>query len=297
MQSSNIFVTEPVNMQISVVNDTNELPKEHMFKAIHIEHRYSENTPSRHRLYETVEALVDATKNPNTCSYEVLDKPMRKIHLDLEQIEDNNHRDIVERIVKDFRKFIGQEVTYHITFNNGSKGHPGASYHVVFEAKSNYILQKNIALAFKHIHPEYANYIDESIYSVLRLFRLPNQCKQRDNDTPDTDDVHRIITPGTTEKDMVIQNIYTDIPEVTVNSLPDEAVREIGNIALENPRQVNRKGCSGNYARIELVETVAAQMTELKESNARLEQKIEQLEALNGKLFDYLTKLLENKGN
>jgi hypothetical protein len=133
------------------------------------------------------------------------------------------------------------------------------------------------------------------VYSVFRLFRLPNQCKQRDHGDPDPTDVHLIMTADTTEKDMIIQDIYNDIPEITVNSLPNETVRRIGNIALENKRPVNEKGRSGTYSRNEMVSTIATQMIELKDSNARLERKIEQLEAINTKLFDYLTKLLENK--
>jgi hypothetical protein len=83
-----------------------------------------------------------------------------------------------------------------------------------------------------------------------------------------------------------------DIPEITVDSLSAETVRQIGLVALESKRPVNAKCRSGNYAPREFVETVATQMTEIKDSNVRLERKIEQLEKINSKLFDALAKLL-----
>lgn len=307
------FITEPSNMEIAVTETANtpeqqqldiapindsELnipttqPKDYKFKAMHIKHRYAENTPARHRQYETLEELIADIHDPNDCVYEVLDKPMRRIYMDLECIETEDHARIVSRIIQEFKEFTGIKAAHYITFNAGSKGHPGASYHVVFDAKANYILQKNIILAFKHIHQEYKNYIDESVYSVFRLFRLPNQCKQRDQDVPDPTDVHLIFTPNATEESMVIQNTYMDIPEITVDSLSAETVRQIGLVALESKRPVNNKGRSGNYAPREFVETVATQMTEIKDSNVRLERKIEQLEKINSKLFDALAKLL-----
>ena len=153
-------------------------------------------------------------------------------------------------------------------------------------------MQKNIIIAFRHIHPDYRNYVDESVYSIIRLFRLPNQCKQRDNDVPDPNDVHKIITEGANEESMVIQNIDIDIPEITVDTLPAETIRQIGIVALENKRPVNPRGRSGKYAPREFIETITTQLSEINDTNLRLARRLEEAQKINEHLMSMFVKVM-----
>ena len=166
---------------------------EQSFKCVHIRHRYSENTPSKLITHASIESFYEDTLNPEDCVYEVLDKPIRRVYLDIEGIdmEASESHKLVRKIISDFNKFINVSVFLtHVTYNAGSTGHPGQSYHIIMNYSINYQLLKNIVIAFKQLHPEYGMYIDESVYSVIRLFRLPFQCKQRVDDIPDANDVH-----------------------------------------------------------------------------------------------------------
>ena len=272
------------------------LPKEYKFKCMHIRHRYAENTPSRHRKYETIEEMIPDLENPETCSYECLDKEIRRIYLDLECLETDDHRDILNGIIAEFQAFIGHpDLPFHVTYNAGSKGHPGASYHVVFDKNASYILLKNIIIAFKKMHDQWTRYIDESVYSVFRLFRLPNQCKQRDQDVPDPEDVHKIETASLIS-DFVIQNTepYTTL---TIADLSDETVRQIGLVALNSKRPVKETGKSGAYAKKEVVEQIGVAITEIKDSTESMQRQIAELKETNARLVEALTTLLAKKNN
>jgi hypothetical protein len=286
---------------------TQSATAEQSFKCVHIKHRYSENTPSSHITHTSIESLYEDTLNPEDCVYEVLDKPIRRIYLDIEGIDmetSESHR-LVRKIISDFREFVGTRISpAHVTYNAGSTGHHGHSYHVIFDEEINYQLLKNIVIAFKQLHPEYGTYIDESVYSVIRLFRLPFQCKQRADDTPDTNDVHipiNLETQRLMDKEYwnnimacsyIIQYI-TGEADITVANLPDEAIQQIGKISLEskqNPLTNQRK--SGGLRTAQFMEAITAQMNEVKESNASLTKQVAELTKINEKLFSALSQIL-----
>jgi hypothetical protein len=280
---------------------------EQSFKCVHIKHRYSENTPSSHVTHTSIESLYEDIMNPEDCVYEVLDKPIRRIYLDIEGIDmeiSESHK-LVRKIISDFREFIGTSISpEHVTYNSGSTSHPGHSYHVIFDECINYQLLKNIVIAFKQLHPEYGTYIDESVYSVIRLFRLPFQCKQRANDTPDTNDVHvpiNLETQRLLDKESwndniahsyIIQYIAGEA-NITVANLPDEAIQQIGRVSLESKQsQLNNPRRSGGLKTAQFMETITAQMTEIKESNASLTKQVADLTKINEKLFNALSRIL-----
>lgn len=291
-----------INASINEISTT-----EQSFKCVHIRHRYSENTPSSHITHTSLESFYEDTLNPEDCVYEVLDKPIRRIYLDIEGIDmktSESHK-LVRKIISDFKDFIGTSLSpAHVTYNAGSTGHHGHSYHVIFDEEINYQLLKNIVIAFKQLHPEYGTYIDESVYSVIRLFRLPFQCKQRVDDTPDTNDVHIPINLETQRlmdkefwsdiisRSYIIQYIEGEA-DITVANLPDEAIQQIGKLTLENNQSpLMRHHKSGGLKTTQFIETITAQMLEIKESNASLTKQVADLTKINEKLFSALSQIL-----
>lgn len=291
-----------INASINEISTT-----EQSFKCVHIRHRYSENTPSSHITHTSLESFYEDTLNPEDCVYEVLDKPIRRIYLDIEGIdmETSESHKLVRKIISDFKDFIGTSLSpAHVTYNAGSTGHHGHSYHVIFDEEINYQLLKNIVIAFKQLHPEYGTYIDESVYSVIRLFRLPFQCKQRVDDTPDTNDVHIPINLETQRlmdkefwsdiisRSYIIQYIEGEA-DITVANLPDEAIQQIGKLTLENNQSpLMRHHKSGGLKTTQFIETITAQMSEIKESNASLTKQVADLTKINEKLFSALSQIL-----
>ena len=288
------------------INETSTT--EQSFKCVHIRHRYSENTPSSHITHTSLETFYEDTLNPEDGVYEVLDKPIRRIYLDIEGIdmETSESHALVRKIISDFREFIGNNLSpAHVTYNAGSTGHYGHSYHVIFDEEINYQLLKNIVIAFKQLHPDYGTYIDESVYSVIRLFRLPFQCKQRADDTPDTNDVHipiNLETQQLMDKEFwndimyhsyVIQYIAGDDTDITVADLPNEAIQQIGRISLESKQtSLMKQHKSGGLNTTQFMETITAQMSEIKESNASLTKQVADLTKINEKLFSALSQIL-----
>ena len=281
---------------------------EPFFKCVHIRHRYSENTPGSHITHTSIESFYEDTTNPEDCVYEVLDKPIRKIYLDIEGIdmEASESHKLVLKIVRDFSGFIGIGLCpANVTYNAGSTGHSGHSYHIIMNYSINYQLLKNAVIAFKQLHPEYGTYIDESVYSVIRLFRLPFQCKQRLDDTPDTNDVHAPIDleiPRVMNKELwdaedfgafVIQDTAHTVETITVADLPNETIQQIGRISLESKQpMLAKQHKSGGLKATQFMEAITSQINEIKESNASLTKQVADLTKVNEKLFSALAQIL-----
>ena len=295
-----------MSAEMTAINESSST--EQSFKCVHIRHKYKENTQSSHIIHTTIESFYEDTLNPEDCVYEVLDKPIRRIYLDIEGIdmETSESHKLVRKIISDFKDFIGTRLSQpHVTYNAGSTGHPGHSYHVIFDEEINYQLLKNIVIAFKQLHPDYGTYIDESVYSVIRLFRLPFQCKQRIYDTPDTNDVHipiNLETQRLMDKEAwndvifyhyVIQYDNGVAADITVADLPDEAIQQIGRISLESKQSpLTNQRKSGGLRTTQFMETITAQMNEVKESNASLTKQVAELTKINEKLFTALSQIL-----
>lgn len=288
------------------INETSTT--EESLKCVHIRHRYRENTPGSHITHTSIDAFYEDTTNPEDCVYEVLDRPNRKIYLDIEGIdmETSESHKLVLKIIRDFSGFIGIGICpAHVTYNAGSTGHPGHSYHIIMNYSINYQLLKNAVIAFKQLHPEYGTYIDESVYSVIRLFRLPFQCKQRVDDTPDTNDVHipidleipRVMNKESWDNeefgDYVIQDIAHVNDTITVADLPNETIQQIGRISLESKQPpLAKQHKSGGLKATYFMEAITSQINEIKESNASLTKQVADLTKVNEKLFSALAQIL-----
>ena len=147
---------------------------------------------------------------------------VNRLYLDLEKLPYSNFH-FVKNIVDDFIKYIktnlklytfqsssdeltitidktqqpNEDVDYEwiYTQNQSSSSHYGDSYHIIFKNICTYHTEQTKAFMndFINKHEQYRKYVDLSVYSVYRLFRLPyskcasSYCSKQINE----DDIHK----------------------------------------------------------------------------------------------------------
>lgn len=144
--------------------------------------------------YITNRILNDIKKMNNMSLFEIISSKCSP-YFDIETIPYDKPSMILlikDAIIKTFRKYsnitinksmrrngITKEIyltSYIITENKASTTHNGLSYHIIFP---NLLTTQTKLKAFSHVlnrdYPEYARYIDQSVYSKNRLFRFPYQ--------------------------------------------------------------------------------------------------------------------------
>lgn len=173
-------------------------------------------------LNHSLDEIVNIIKNnkddyfKNKSYFELLKtyKPL-KLFMDIECVD---KQETFDKIMIDFKQFIKDriniDIDYVYTINNTSSHHEGLSYHVIIQN----IYTKNI-LTYKVIVCDFVNtnkdilskFIDTSVYSTQRLFRLPNMrgilsSSYDKKNTISDKDVHRMINENDIEK-YIIQNV------------------------------------------------------------------------------------------
>ena len=182
-------------------------------------HSYNEATRRNYRHYTVDEILkpIREGKVVMDCSrYEVLMRADRRIYLDVEKIPTDKPNKINELITA-FNAFfksknlIQEDMKYALTFNSGSPTHEGLSYHLIFwEYSMNYRIQQNCILEFinSEYGKEFVDNVDTSVYSSIRLFKLPyyvGMLKTGIDTNPDNH--HRVIEDGGDLEHVIIQYI------------------------------------------------------------------------------------------
>ena len=132
----------------------------------------------KHDLYTRNKCPV----NPNDKSvYECIESENRKIYLDIEKIP-VDQPELIEEIKYKLNEFfkskcheMDEDMSFVLTFNPSSPSHEGLSYHLIC---TNYCMDyKNMYNAIAEFlstdGAKYLSYIDVSVYSSLRLFKLP----------------------------------------------------------------------------------------------------------------------------
>lgn len=171
---------------------------------VNLKRSYAENRPSTYVDYFSIEEAMPVIVEPNTSTLEVLRCLVRRIYMDVEKIP-YEREDLIYEIVNKFCEFIGiSNEDYTLTYNNASQQHHGRSYHVIFPHSMYYKDLGNIIKIFKKLNPEYISYVDESVYDINRLFRLPMNGKVTGSSL-DYNDKH-VIIKGTMES-AIIQNV------------------------------------------------------------------------------------------
>lgn len=236
---------------------------------------YKENYFSNHNMYDTYEEAREEIENPETSTHEVLKRDQRKIYLDIEGIP-VDQRDLINHIVKDFIEFmpIPKDIEYVLTINEHSCTHKGLSYHLILPYQMNYLDMRRVIIGFSNKHPNYAKYIDVSVYSCIRLFRLPLNFK------PDSkigglnkDDVHTFLRG--TMKDAIIQ-LIDDAPNITLDKFDTSAitVSEADYKKIRGP--VSQGGKSLNKTQISQLNSIfTAGMKELSLANSEHARSLE----------------------
>ena len=188
-------------MQAKFIECANEIPM--TMSVVQLEEYFNEYRYYNVKQCMTVKELeMLAEKDSTLSTFEVISTPLTKIFLDLENIPTD--KDIMyEKIIEDFMEYVGLKidlVPYVVTINTHSH-HPGLSYHVIISAITTMDNIRNMVNNFINDHKQYADYIDNKIYTRNRLFRLPLQhgikSKGRNNNiSPDYnihDDMHHIL--------------------------------------------------------------------------------------------------------
>ena len=149
-----------------------------------------------------VEDMNKKTVNTTVSRYEILNSRMRKVYFDIEKIP-ADQPDLINEIIVKLQKFYQDKLKLESikevhTLNTGSKTHEGLSYHLIFpEICVDYSKQKIGVVEFVNSEEgsQYKDYIDTSVYSSIRLFKLPYYIGITNSglDT-NTDNYHRIIT-------------------------------------------------------------------------------------------------------
>lgn len=191
------------------------------YQLFHIKNSYKEFSKHKisyydHKNSNDFDLMMKDINNKQTCSYEVLTNVYRKIHFDIENIP-KDKPDLIDEIIQRIKNWFGLlDGRCIVTRNLNSTQHPGLSYHVIFCGyRIKYDKLKLYVCCFKEHNRDIAPYIDHSIYSSIRLFRLPNQVKQGTNETPE-DSHHIVYNTSSYNIDrhcnyryVLIQDIYT----------------------------------------------------------------------------------------
>ena len=144
------------------------------------------------------------TINLKTTAYEVLKQSdTLKFFMDIEGIPIND-TDLIFIIAENFSRYMKEKhnlefSSYTITFNPGSCTHKGLSYHIIYDGIYSNIcdIRTFISDYLKHEDNNINKFVDSSIYTRLRLFKLPLQIginKDQIHERSDTNEnYHRII--------------------------------------------------------------------------------------------------------
>ncbi len=140
----------------------------------------------REKVHNLVDSLMklDESKTPVTTisKYEVLYETVRKIYFDIERIpfsDENAVFELLTDINKFFRKKCGdqmkEDMKFIITYNKSSANHSGKSYHAYcMNYCMNFKILRNTVAEFVNTDgKKYKDYVDCSVYSKNRLFKMP----------------------------------------------------------------------------------------------------------------------------
>lgn len=150
---------------------------------------YTQNRPSRYSRMPVKYVANELFKlsqngvNTNISTYEVLKRDVRKIYFDIEKIPVDQPKliyDMMNDINDFFKNKAGDQLTngdmrFIITHNGDSANHDGLSYHLIcYNYSMSYQNMKGIITEFVNtVGNKYFEYIDTSVYSTKRLFKLP----------------------------------------------------------------------------------------------------------------------------
>ena len=127
---------------------------------------------------------------------------------------EENKEDVHKYIIKDRRDISEINFDYVVTHNQNSSSHDGDSYHIIFTNICIYHSKQIKAIVdnFLKMNEEYIPYVDDSVYSSRRLFRLPfsRNVGGRQYKNINEDDIHKPYGETITKENIsryIIQNV------------------------------------------------------------------------------------------
>ena len=129
-----------------------------------------------------IENAIPATVCTEFSRYEVLRACRRKLYFDIDGVPEDKPK-LIDDFIKAYNNFLIQNhivnkpLSFIKTTNGASETHRGLSYHLICPTHcAPYFQQRDALLAFKHTEEgkPFNDYADTSVYSKLRLFKLPN---------------------------------------------------------------------------------------------------------------------------
>ena len=168
------------------------------------------NTRFVNRLY------IDIEKLPLTGSKDMVNNIANdliayiKENLKLYKFDVNNDEVNIDTYTKE--SFDNVKTDYVITHNSSSSSHCGDSYHVIFPYVYIYHVEqvKSFMNDFINKHQKYIDYVDLSVYSTRRLFRLPfskNVTTHHKNKAINQNDIHKTEFKQDNITDYIIQYV------------------------------------------------------------------------------------------
>jgi hypothetical protein len=253
---------------------------------VHIKESYQENKWMNYKYYDNVQDALKDVTNKETCSLEVLTKPIRRIYMDIENIPRDKPY-LIYSIINRFHKFMKfTDTNYCLTQNNNSTRHDGLSYHIIYPYIMNVGDMRKAIIMFMTKNTEYETFIDYSVYDFVRLFRLPMNGRVMGNGI-NNDDYHNIIR-GTIE-DSFIQNIY-GLPTIIGDLLPE------GFNEFVTPEFYERKTRTSNCVGFdELSSLIMGEFRKLTKSFDELRSQNHKIETMNDVLFNKILSLEKMK--
>jgi hypothetical protein len=181
----------------------------------------------------------------NTTTFEILQNGKElRIYVDIEKIP-LEKEDLICSICDDLLSFMREKcpefhVQKHdlaITENGNSTSHEGRSYHVIIPVKTTQNIMKRLLINFVNDerYNKYIDYIDCSVYSNFRLFRVPNQIGFSKDGERITDNIHVPIFNVKDYGEYLIQN---------VSNLPRYYPKTLSTLTLEQKKRAAKM--SGN---------------------------------------------------
>ena len=175
---------------------------------VKIQNYYENNTSFQcNSLKEFIE-IINKYKNSEYSILEKLESDTIRFFMDIENIPFDQPNLIIS-IINDFIKFYNIPENYAYTLNEKSN-HYGLSYHVYFPFKvsktrfGDKTIYKLIQ-TFLSKHPQYYTYVDVSVYTKNRLFRVIGSCDPGITNRPRNQESFHSLIKGNIE-DTIIQN-------------------------------------------------------------------------------------------
>ena len=213
-----------------------------VIRIIDISNSFSENTRNNYKMFNIDDAInalqIDINSflnsqiiNSLVSRFEIIGRDCIP-YFDIEKIPEDKGDEYINEIAKSLMNELSthsqkQFTRFCITYNTSSITHPGKSYHVYFPEYSTIKDEmKKFVNYYIDSKKEGYEYIDASVYSKDRLFRLPYQ--KGVNKSYDVvnlgdryKDFHRIIVGTNQASDYIISNTATK-ERVFFSSIPNK---------------------------------------------------------------------------